>query len=43
MWSGFQFALRYGKTGNKKHATWLVALFATHIKPAVQQIRLLIG
>ena len=46
--------LRYGKTGNKKHATCLatlpqnelnsdVARFTTHIKPVLQQIRLLTG
>ena len=47
-------SLRYGKTGNKKHATCLatllqnelnsdVARFTTHIKPVLQQIRLLTG
>ena len=46
--------LRYGKTGNKKRATCLatllqnelnndVARFTTHIKPVLQQIRLLTG
>ena len=46
--------LRYGKTGNKKRATCLATLlqnelnsdvtrFTTHIKPVLQQIRLLAG
>ena len=46
--------LRYGKTGNKKRAPCLAALlqnelnrdlarFTTHIKPVLQQIRLLTG
>ena len=46
--------LRHGKTGNKKQATCLatlqqkewnsdVARFTTHIKPVLQQIRLLTG
>ena len=46
--------LRFGKTGNKKSATCLatllqnelygdVAQFSTHIKPVLQQIRLLTG
>ena len=46
--------LRYGKTGNKKHATCLATLlqnelnsdvvhFTTPIKPVLQQIRLLTG
>ena len=46
--------LRYGKTGNKKRATCLatllqnklnrdVARFTKHIKPVLQQIRLLTG
>ena len=46
--------LRYGKTGNKKHATCLatllqnelnndVARFTTHIKPVLQKIMLLTG
>ena len=49
-----QNSLRYGKTGNKKRATCFatllqnklnsnVARFTTHIKPVLQQIRLLIG
>ena len=49
-----EFCLRHGKTGNKKSATCFatllqneldsdVARFTTHIKPALQQIRLLIG
>ena len=44
----------YGKTGRKRHATFLttlpqndlnsdVARFTTHIKPVLQQIRLLTG
>ena len=46
--------LRHGKTGNKKRATCLATLlqnelnsdvtrFTTHIKPVLQQIRLLAG
>ena len=48
------FPLRFGKTGNKKRATCLATLlqnelnsdvvrFITHIKPVLQQIRLLTG
>ena len=48
------FQVRYGKTGNKKRATCFatvlqnelnsdVARFTTHIKPVLQQIRLLTG
>ena len=52
--SSFGFGLRYGKTGNKKRATCFakllqnefnsdVARYNTHIKPVLQQIRLLTG
>ena len=50
--NSFGFGLRYGKTGNKKRATCFskllqneftgdVARHNTHIKPVLQQIRLL--
>ena len=54
VWIGYSIELRHGKTGNKKRTTCLatllqnelnsdVARFTTHIKPVLQQIRLLKG
>ena len=53
-WFEWKAPLRYGKTGNKKHATCFatlqlnellsdIARFTTQIKPVLQQIRLLTG
>ena len=53
-WLEWKVPLRYGKTGNKKHATCFAKLqqnelqsdvtrFTTQIKPVLQQIRLLTG
>ena len=54
VWIGLNTELRYGKTDNKKRATCVatllqnelnsdVARFTNHIKPVLQQIRLLTG